>query len=663
MDLERREFLRSLLAASIGAAMGDPCGAAASRDLAHPNSDDIAGPGHKIAHPRWLSHPPMRPLPVASDRELDEHSPAYYMALDGHDSNNGTTLASPWRTLAKAQSVMGPGDTLYVRGGRYWTWTSIDTTYRWSYVSGSLGSPITIRSFPGELATFSAGYQEFFDDPDSAWEPVPAGQGGVEGEYWSTKVYPIDPQHRIVAGNFGDSMIPFARYQTMEDFRSKNEFMKSSMKDFGHDPMGIYFGPGAIWNHATERIHIRLTHSHIESLAENDFLGKGAGFDNNYTGETDPRNIPLIICRRASPGLTSSYLRIQDVVFDGADTVEIGARDTRGVELDGVHVYVGTPPRGFVLRGTNATMRSCRIRGYDAPWHSRFTDKNRTEPGVLAALHATDLTVTRCEFTDHHDGVVFAHDVATADFNRNLVDNMNDDGLYLSHRHPTQIVHVYQNLLGATASKLPFLDGGQGVEVTDPDAGLYIFRNLFDLRRAIYNSPPSLDDNVRNFRLGSLLQEHGPVTGANVYFYHNIIAVLGRQRTYMAGLGEQYEESTRRVYNNILVQVEDRLQQRVRPAANGDFRAHSNLQWGIAGGPTGEHPGDIYADPAFAAFHADWRLAHDWRLRSTSPAINRGFELPKAWPDSLRALDAGPPDIGAIPYGVDRTVFGPGSEL
>jgi len=458
-------------------------------------------------------------------------------------------------------------------------------------------------------------------------------------------------------------MVPFARYQRMEDFRSQNEFAKSTLKDQGQDPMGIYFGPGAIWNEATGRIHIRLTHTHVEALAEHDYLGRGAGFDNNYTGEMDPRNLPLIVCRRVSPGFFANHLRIQDVVFDGADTIEMGTNATQGLELEGIHVYVGTPPRGFVLRGADSKMTRCRLRGFDAPWHSRFTDKDRGKPGVLAALQATELSVDRCEFTDHHDGVVIGPQAVSADFHHNFLDNMNDDGLYLQPRHPTQIARVYQNIFGATTSKLPFQGGGRGVELVDPHAGLYIFRNLFDLRREIYNAPPSLDEHTRNFRLGSMLQEHDPVTPANVYFYHNIIVTYAKQREYMAGLGEQYENSVRRVYNNILVQVEDRPQQVIRPATDGDFQSQCNLQWGILAGSRGTHPGDVHADPLFVDFAADWRLAHDWHLQPASRAIDAGFEVPADWPDPLRKLDERAPDIGAIPFGVGGSIFGPEADL
>jgi len=44
----------------------------------------------------------------------------YYIdATKGNDSNNGLSLATAWSTIAKANSELRPGDTVYIRGGTY----------------------------------------------------------------------------------------------------------------------------------------------------------------------------------------------------------------------------------------------------------------------------------------------------------------------------------------------------------------------------------------------------------------------------------------------------------------------------------------------------------------------------------------------------------------
>jgi hypothetical protein len=86
---------------------------------------------------------------------------AYYVAPNGNDSAAGTQ-AAPWATIAKAQSVVQPGDTVYLRGGRYAytkaTSACASQTARVDAVtlnkSGSAGNPIRYWAFPGEKPVF-----------------------------------------------------------------------------------------------------------------------------------------------------------------------------------------------------------------------------------------------------------------------------------------------------------------------------------------------------------------------------------------------------------------------------------------------------------------------------------------------------------------------------
>src|SRR6185503_2082575 len=110
-----------------------------------------------------------------------------------------------------------PGDTLCLRGGTYYEAVV-------SRVAGTAEKPVTVRSFPGELAIIDAGFREFFEDPTHAWEPYP--QGGPE-EYRSTKTYTAGGGF----GNFGDSMIPFHRYMNFADLRSTNEFHRPELEN------------------------------------------------------------------------------------------------------------------------------------------------------------------------------------------------------------------------------------------------------------------------------------------------------------------------------------------------------------------------------------------------------------------------------------------------
>jgi hypothetical protein len=89
-------------------------------------------------------------------------SRVYFLAPTGDDSTGDGSMANPWFSLTRAQDVVNPGDTVYLRAGKY----EITTTYgtqsevgvngsaRTRIVfnkSGTDGSPITYAGYPGDL--------------------------------------------------------------------------------------------------------------------------------------------------------------------------------------------------------------------------------------------------------------------------------------------------------------------------------------------------------------------------------------------------------------------------------------------------------------------------------------------------------------------------------
>jgi len=85
----------------------------------------------------------------------------YYVAPNGSDGAAGTQ-AAPWATIAHAQSVAQPGDTVYLRGGTYaythGTKSCSSQTDRVDAItlnkSGGSGSPIRYWAYPGEKPVF-----------------------------------------------------------------------------------------------------------------------------------------------------------------------------------------------------------------------------------------------------------------------------------------------------------------------------------------------------------------------------------------------------------------------------------------------------------------------------------------------------------------------------
>ena len=73
---------------------------------------------------------------------------ACFVALDGCDETGDGTVARPFRTVAKAVESMTPGNTCYLRGGRYADSISLDALH------GEAGAPLTFTAYPGETVIF-----------------------------------------------------------------------------------------------------------------------------------------------------------------------------------------------------------------------------------------------------------------------------------------------------------------------------------------------------------------------------------------------------------------------------------------------------------------------------------------------------------------------------
>jgi hypothetical protein len=117
----------------------------------------------------------------------------YFIATDGNDSNSGTELTSPLKSISIAAAKVNAGDTIYVRGGTY----AYSSTIYLSN-SGTADNPIRLEGYQGErpLIDFSG---------------TPFGKRGfnLKGNYWNIKGLDI-----CKAGDNG--MIITGAYNTIE---------------------------------------------------------------------------------------------------------------------------------------------------------------------------------------------------------------------------------------------------------------------------------------------------------------------------------------------------------------------------------------------------------------------------------------------------------------
>ncbi len=645
----------------------------------------------------WRSHPPQRPLPSPVEREPSTGRTFFVDAGRGVDVASGSQNA-PWRTLRHALRQLAPGDTLYLRAGTYYERVFLTR-------SGTPEAPITIGAYPGELAVIDGGLREFAEDPAGSWEPL---AGGAEGEYVSTRTYldaddrraprqflpaawepmwGIEEERPLALGNFADSMVPLHGYRIAVDLRSTNELWlggKNEMRD-----TGLYCGPGLWFNRETGRIHIRLAHHQLAGLG-----------DRAYRGETDPRKLPLVVATGFGADVLRvsgiKHVRLRDLVLRGATgSPLIHVYGSEHVELDHLTVYGGFP--GLLINASqHVRVTNSAFRGQAAPWSSRASMKYRGTASYQVILQDNqpaneDIEFANCEFTDGHDFAYLRH-VRNLQFHHNFVDNFNDDGLECGPKLRDHTLFIWQNRIGACLIPLTQheIAPDESPLDHDPRTGVFVYRNVIDLREGVFSTPPQEPDPSGSFlhHEGHLVGDHGGPVWPVMHVYHN--TVLRRTPVFrdyfLFGLGAQgLRNSERDVFNNVFVQTD------LVPGAGfagiqqaGNVREGGNLVWGLVEGPALERdvfakfrasalfaesrevyePGwttlDRVADPRFVRLQPDGGLPADLRLTEPSPAVNGGLPLPAEWPDPLRDRDADTPDIGALPLGV--TEWGVGVE-
>jgi len=633
------------------------------------------------------THPAMRPLPKSAGIPRAEGPARFVDASRGDDASMGTEEA-PWKTLKHSLRKLKPGETLYLRGTFY---EKVGLTR-----SGTEEAPITIRSVPGELAVIDGGQSKFLTDPAASWQPL---KGGASGEFVSTRTYP-DADRRIVPGqflpgsweplwgkederplvlgHFADSMVPLHSYRHLADLRSRNEHWIGNK--FAMRETGIYCGPGVWFNHETARVHIRLAHHQLKGLG-----------DRTYRGETDPRKLPLSISVGFGEDVLTvngiQHVRLQDLVFRGATgNAMIHVYGSQHIELDHVTVFGGFPAL-LINASQNVRVRNSAFRGLAAPWTARAHMKYRGTASYQILLRNNqplneNIEFSHCEFTDDHD-FAFLPFVRNLQFHHNFVDNFNDDGLECGPKLRDHSLFIYQNRIGRCLIPLTqhqFTKDDSPID-HDAGAGLYVVRNVFDMRGGTYSGPPAEPDATGSFlhREGHLGGDHGSPIWPVMRFYHNtcLRETPVFRNYFLFGLGAQgLRQNERDVFNNLFVQM-DQLPGIVFGGMKGEARLREggNILWGIQHGPGFEgdlfakfrasplfadsrnryEPGwtthDRSADPKFVRLRSEWTKPSDLRLQPSSPAINSGQPIPNDWPDTLRSSDSGRPDVGAIPAG------------
>jgi hypothetical protein len=210
---------------------------------------------------------------------------------------------------------------------------------------------------------------------------------------------------------------------------------------------------------------------------------------------------------------------------------------------------------------------------------------------------------------------------------------------------------------------------------------VYFYRNVVDMRAPIWTGRPGAKNPKPSSQTGKLTGDHGSPPWSSMFTYHNTFVIASKGFTAdMWMLRGAVNDRPRKVFNNIFVHS---LQ---LPAVNvidsPDIQVDGNLYWhpGVQDKqaanfftkyraspayekskkvyPPGFDTNSLVADPQFMKVGGDPFARNDYRLKQDSRAVNAGVVLPADWPDPLRKLDLGRPDIGAYPLGTEAWTFG-----
>jgi len=441
-----------------------------------------------LADEQWQSHAPQRPLPTPFDRPLGD-GPHYFVDGKAGDDAAPGTKEKPWRTIAFGVTKLTPGDTLVVRGGVYHEHIS-------ATLVGTQAKPITIRSAPNELAIIDGGLKEFLYDHATAWEPCPASEGGVPGEYRSTKTYAGLEQTEgdlqvSLLGNFADSLTPLHGYWNRGDLQSDNPYfnLNEELEEFeakktvappvALPEVNFEKGTPAKKSAADDLLSpkkpVPAKAPAVAVLAKPDkrevgktgkskhvYCGPGIWYDretgrihcrlahtklpglgdDNYRGETDPRKTPLVIAPYSSGSVVkltrSKHVKLQDLVMRGARLPVLHLDGGHDLEVDGLHLYGGQSPIK-VEDVENFHMAHTACRGLAAPWTFRGSLKYRSIESRLFtsggwAPTGADGRSYDIGYCEFTDSVdgIFVGNVAHVYLHDNLIENISDDGVFLT---------------------------------------------------------------------------------------------------------------------------------------------------------------------------------------------------------------------------------------
>jgi len=162
-----------------------------------------------------------------------------YVSTTGNDTTGNGSIGTPYRTIAKAVSVMSSGDDIYLRGGTYY-----ESMINITGISGTEANPCSMQSYPGEWAVIDGGHIGGIDtDNDIIYATTISwwvfermeitGGGGNDfdllNNYGSPNTYPDSNTFNGAAFNFYKPRYVTFRYLYIHDNHEETKYQNGGI--------------------------------------------------------------------------------------------------------------------------------------------------------------------------------------------------------------------------------------------------------------------------------------------------------------------------------------------------------------------------------------------------------------------------------------------------
>ena len=467
----------------------------------------------------------------------------YYLdPILGNDNNQEGSKEQPWKTLSYAlsDSPLEPGDTLYLRGGRYFE-SRISVRK-----SGLIEQPILIRNYKDEEVIIDGSIQSLSES--SAWELVDKDRG----IYMSIETFPNPCGSRYGPHSVGVLGLFRVKEKTFSLVRYFDKSHLFSDSEYANYVDGYYAGPGVFyeWDKQKEyyeRIFLRLNAPYPAIVGqENTFDLEGRKFSLDevelfITYGTDPSCTGIIF--RAG----ASHLHFQGLtIFNpGLKTAENQGKAVKGLQFR--NIKIESAGHGFRFFGVNdeesdsLVFDKVSFTNFLPPWIGWNDAKKKLAGGRPAVAHSIDgraidigrgakeVMIKNCHFYGIFDGISIVgsgnlnvHDVQILN---TRFENILDDGITLGS--DTYNIEIAESSFENVGSAVSYQVAGQP-KMLDDIGKVYIHHNLITCTPYLLDRAARAGDSPSFRTLAPLSTTHGKTDRLGICprkIYNNTIVV------------------------------------------------------------------------------------------------------------------------------------------